>query len=183
MSNDYPKQVQLKNGQILTVRRPELEDAKELLEYLNLVAGESDNLLYGPGEIKLTVEQEKEYIINTNNNERTLMLLGLINGKIISSARINSESNARIAHNSEVGIAVRKAYWGIGIGNVIMQELIQFAQQHPRIKNVSLGVRADNKTAIRLYEKCGFKKIGEHQHYFHINGQFFNEILMDLQVK
>jgi len=46
--------------------------------------------------------------------------------------------------------------------------------------NISLGVRASNYNAIRLYEKFGFRKVGVHKNYFYINGKYDDEYIMDL---
>ncbi|MBU5676325.1 GNAT family N-acetyltransferase [Alkaliphilus sp. MSJ-5] len=173
---------QLKNGNQLILRKPMIEDAEKIIEYLNIVGGESDNLLFGKDEFHLTIEQEKEYIINLNNNPNVLMVLGIVEDNIVSIAQISSSNRKRIAHNSEIAISVRKDYWGNGIGSAMMQELIRFAKEYGTIRNISLGVRASNKNAIILYEKFGFQKIGLHKNYFNVNGSFDDEILMDLYI-
>lgn len=182
-SGNSTKQIQLKNGQLLIFRRPKPEDASDMIEYLNIVGGESDNLLFGAGDFRLTVAQEAEYIENINKDSNTLMLLGIIDNEVISTAHITCLNRKRIAHNSEFSIVVKKAYWRLGIGSAMMKELIGFAKQHICIRNLSLGVRATNKNAIRLYEKYGFKKIGVHRDYFYIDGNYYDEVLMDLHVK
>ncbi len=176
------KEILLKNGQILVLRNPIPDDAENMIQYLNAVGGESDNLLFGKDEFRLTVEQEKEHIKNMNQDLNSLMLLGLVENHIVSVSQIASSNRKRIAHNSEVAISVKKEYWGIGIGNAVMNELIRFGKENTAIKNISLGVRADNHHAIKLYEKVGFEKVGYHKDYFNINGDFYDEILMDLYI-
>lgn len=63
-----------------------------------------------------------------------------------------------------------------------MQEVISSAKKCGTVKNISLGVKASNKNAIRMYEKFEFKKVGVHKDYFNINGDFDDEILMDLSI-
>lgn len=174
------KEVQLKNGSKLIIRRPVAEDAEKMVEYLNIVGGESDNLLFGKGEFRLSVEKEAEYIKTINSDENTLMLLGLIDNNIASVAQISSSNRKRIAHNAEISISVKRQYWGTGIGSAVMRELIGFAKEHDTIKNVTLGVKASNLNAIKLYEKFGFTKVGRHKNFFNVNGIFDDEILMDL---
>ena len=180
LSNDILNEISLKNGQKLMLRRPKVEDAENIIKYLNLVGGESDNLLFGKDEFRLTVEQEIEYIKKVSNGFNTLMILGLIDNGIVSIAQISSPNRKRIAHNSELSISVKKAYWNIGIGSAIMEELIKFGKEHSTIRNISLGVKASNYKAVKMYEKFGFKKIGVHKNYFNVNGDFDDEILMDL---
>ena len=181
-SNNILKEKKLKTGEFLILRKPIEEDAKNMIEYLNLVGGESDNLLFGKDEFHLSVEQEREHIKRVNSDENTLMILGIIDANIVSVAQISCPNRVRIAHNSEVSISVKKHHWKKGIGSVVMEELIKFAKENETIKNISLGVKASNKNAILMYEKFGFEKVGIHRNNFNINGIFDDEILMDLYI-
>lgn len=176
------KEVKLKNGEVLFIRKPTIEDAENMIKYLNNIGGESDNLLFSKDDFHLSIEQEKEYIKNLTNNTNSIMLLGLINNEIISVSGLVTSSRKRIAHNSEFSISVKKAYWGLGVGNAIMDATINFAQSTKMIKNISLGVKSDNVNAIKLYEKHGFVKIGVHKNFFNIDGIYYDEILMDLNL-
>lgn len=182
LSKHILKKIELRNGQQLILRKPIIEDAESIIEYLNLVGGESDNLLFGKDEFHFTVEKEIEYIKSASNDSNTLMILGILNNSIVSCANISCPSKKRIAHNCEIAISVKKDYWRNGIGNAVMEELIRVANEHDTIKNISLGVNASNKNAIAMYEKFGFEKIGMHKNYFGINGNYSDEILMDLYI-
>lgn len=172
------KEVKLKNGQTLMLRRVEEEDAEIIINYLNIVGGESDNLLFGENEFNKSIEEEKQFINNLDKSNN-LMIIGMIDNNIVSIANIGKSFRKRISHNGEIAISVKKEYWGIGVGYAVMNELIEFAKSN-NIKNISLGVKASNNKAINLYKKCGFKEIGCHKDFFNVNGEFDDEILMDL---
>lgn len=176
------KQVKLKNGKKLIVRTALPTDAKEAVEYLNIIGGESNNLLFGKNEFRLNEEQEAEHIERVNNDPNSIMIVATVEDKLVSIALLRSPERKRIAHVSEFSISVKKEYWNLGIGSYVMEQLINFAKQNETIKVVSLGVRSDNENAIKLYEKFGFKKIGTHKNYFNIDGDFYDEILMDLHI-
>ena len=175
------KEIKLKNGQNLILRKANGNDAEKMIEYLNTVGGESDNLLFGKNEFHFSIEQEKEYLNNLNNDKDALMIIGIINNEIVSVGQITKLGRKRIAHNSEVAISVKKDYWSIGIGSEVMSELIEFARNND-IRNIELGVKASNSKAIKLYKKFGFEKVGCHKNYFNVNGVFDDEILMDLSL-
>ena len=175
-------EVVLKNGQSMIVRRPVPSDARNMIDYLNTVGGESNNLLFSKNEFELTEEQERAHIDKVNSDPNILMIVGTVNGTIISAAQIHSPVRKKIAHNSEVCISVRKEYWGKGVGTAIMGELIRHARERGTIRNISLGVKASNSNAIALYEKYGFVKIGVHKDYFNVDGNYDDEILMDLHL-
>ncbi len=170
----------LKNGEKLVIRGPVAEDACAMINYLNTVGGESDNLLFGKDEFYLTVEKEAEHIEKVNSDVNTMMLLGLINDRIASVAEIRGFGRKRNGHNSEMAISVKKDYWNMGVGSAMMEELLQFARDHQTIQNVSLGVKADNYNAIKLYEKFGFRQVGLHKDYFFVNNKYYDELIMDL---
>lgn len=180
MVTNILNEIPLKNGDFLTLREPVESDAKDMIKYLNMVGGESDNLLFGKDEFHLTVEQETGYLKKVGNDPNMRMVIGLINNTIVSVAEIRCLSRKRISHNSEIAISVKKEYWGKGIGSAVMKELIRFAKEHKTIRNISLGVKASNRNAIRLYEKFGFTKVGVHKNYFHISENYDDELIMDL---
>lgn len=176
----YNKNIKFKNGMDLLIRNAEESDAEQMITYLNIIGGESDNLLFGRNGFRLNLEQEREYLKNVKEDPNSLMLLAFLDGKIVSVAHISGSPRARIAHNAEVSISVKKEYWHMGIGRAQMEELIAFAKSKGTIRNVTLGVRAENVHAIELYEKCGFTKVGMHKNFFNVDGKFYDEILMDL---
>ncbi|QUH19523.1 GNAT family N-acetyltransferase [Alkaliphilus sp. B6464] len=182
LSNHVLKEIYLKNGQKLVLGKPSAEDAKKMIEYFNIVGGESDNLLFGAGEFKLTIDQEINHINSINSDENSLIILGVIDENIVSVAQIISSKRKRIAHNSEMSISVKKDYWGTGIGTAMMNEIVRFAKSNNTIRNITLGVNAGNTRAIKLYEKFGFEIIGVHKNNFNVNGIYDDEILMDLNI-
>lgn len=176
----YNKEIKLKNGMDLLIRNAEESDAEQMITYLNIIGGESDNLLFGKNGFRLNVEQEREYLKNMKGDQNSVMLLAFLDEKIVSVAQIACSPRARIAHNGEVALSVKKEYWHMGIGKAQLEELIAFAKSKGTIRNVTLGVRAENVNAIQLYEKCGFTKVGVHKNFFNVDGKFYDEILMDL---
>lgn len=89
-SDNILDKVELKNGAQLILRKATVDDAKDIIEYLNTVGGESNNLLFGEGEFKCTIEQERTYIENFNNDKNSLLLLGVIDNRIVSVSQISS---------------------------------------------------------------------------------------------
>lgn len=181
-SDNILDKVELKNGAQLILRKATVDDAKDIIEYLNTVGGESNNLLFGEGEFKCTIEQERTYIENFNNDKNSLLLLGVIDNRIVSVSQISSENRQRIGHNSELSISVIKEYWGNRVGSFVIEQLIKFAKDNKTIKNISLGVKEDNHNAIKLYKSHGFVEVGVHKNFFNINGDYYDEILMDLYI-
>jgi len=174
------KKTQLKNGNQIILRKPKLEDATKMNEYYNQVGGESDNLLYGKNEYHLNEEQQINNIKKINSDENSFMILACMNDNILGIGMIHNFINKRIAHNSQIYLSVKKDYWGLGLGTAILQEIVNFANTNPIIKNISLGVKATNENAIKMYEKLGFIKVGVNRNYFNVDGVIDDKIIMDL---
>ena len=98
-------------------------------------------------------EQEREFIRNTSNRENCIFIVGLIDDKIIGSLTFIASPRKRMMHRGELGIAVLKQFWGIGVGNFLMDYLFRWVNSNGIINKVDLSVREDNINAINLYMK------------------------------
>ncbi|MFU0833730.1 MAG: GNAT family N-acetyltransferase [Oscillospiraceae bacterium] len=170
----------LKDDRELWIRRAEEEDAQQLVQYMNLVGGESDFLTYGKNECRFTVEEERRFLRDQQKNPNNLYLVGFIGAELACCANLAAESKKRIAHNCELGITVRKKYWNLGAASAMMKELIHFAKENETLKAIHLNVYANNQSAIRLYEKFGFQTVGRIQNYFQVGNEYYDDLIMTL---
>ena len=170
----------LKDGSSCLIREACPEDAEEMLEYVDQVAGETDNLTFGQGEFKMTLEEEQDFIEKQLNSDRELMLIARKSDEIVGQINMNGNLKERLAHKAEFGVTVRKEYWGLGIGRILVEMMLEYAREQG-IKKINLAVLADNQRAISLYEKLGFKKEGREKMGMKIKGQYQNLIHMGLK--
>lgn len=156
----------LKNGETLTVREAQPQDAQSLLAYMNAVGGESENLLYGENEVTLSLVQEREFLENMQKNPDCAMFVGLLEGEIVASAQCGRRSpRGRIRHRGSIALAVSRSHWGKGIGRCMLEQLKVYAGEIG-LEILELEVRADNTSAIALYQKMGFQQTGQYQNFF-----------------
>jgi RimJ/RimL family protein N-acetyltransferase len=172
----------LKDGRELTIRKAVKEDAPAILEYLNLVGGESDNLLVGAGGFEMTVEEEEQYIENMNSSVASALLVGFIDGRIACDGGFTAHTKERIAHQAEMGMSVRKEFWGIGVGLCLINEMIRFARETEKLEMLQLETKEDNEPAKGLYRKVGFQEIGRRPKFFKIDGKYYDSIIMNLNL-
>ncbi len=163
----------------LVIEKAKTSDAKALIEYLNIVGGESDNLLFGKNEFTMTVEKEEEYIKNINKLQNSAIFVGKIDEKVVAVGSINSSQNKRINHHGELALSVKKEYWGQGIGYAMMEKIIDFAKENQVTKILTLGVKDDNVNGIKLYKKCGFEEVGVFKDFFQIDNKYYDKIIMN----
>jgi RimJ/RimL family protein N-acetyltransferase len=176
------KKMILKNGKELVIRRAEKEDARGMIEYMSIIGGESDFLTFGLNEFKMTLEMEEQIIESINNKDNSIMLVGELEGQIVSIVSMNCSSRPRIRHSGEFGISVRKPYWGLGIGDAMINYLVQWANGTNIIRKINLKVRTDNSRAINLYKRHGFKEEGIITRDLYLDGVFYDSLYMGLAI-
>ena len=119
-------------------------DASAYLEFFRSVASETDNLACSAKEaVAMTVEDEQAFIKNTNGSGSFSIIAAADDG-ICASCDIRIQNRERLRRRAEMGIAVRKEYWGAGIAQHLLEEAIAEAKTR-RIRIISLTVRSDNK--------------------------------------
>ena len=151
------KEYELKDGRICRLRSTGPEDAHNMIEYMKNVFSESHFLTRYPDEVFFSIEEERKINTDYRDSVNKLMMIGLLNGRIISQFNLHSVADRlKIRHRGAFGITVRKEFWGLGIGNIMMYELIENSRKM-KYEQMELDVYSDNENAIRLYEKYGFE--------------------------
>lgn len=176
------KQCLLRNGQALTIREAEAEDASIILDYINKVGAETDNLTFGEGGFGITEDKEVAFIQAISESENQLMLCAFIDGTLVGQLAFTGGTRPRIRHVGEFGITVLKEHWGKGVGSELINYLIAWAKETQIIKKINLRVRSDNQSAIGLYRKFGFVSAGTISREFFINGKFYDSIHMGMEI-
>lgn len=172
----------LKDGQKLLVREATEDDAEDLINYLGIVNGETDFLTRGKNESRVDVDWEKNFLRETKKQNGSVFLVGYLGKELACSANFAAPQKARLAHNCEMGITVKKKFWHLGAASSLLTDLIEFAEKDLVLRTMHLGVYENNTRAIRLYEKFGFREVGRHKDFFRVGDSFFDEILMDRDV-
>ena len=167
----------MKNSQFEIVRA-QAQDAAALLNYLKIIGGETENLSFGPEGVPLDEAAERTFLDNQARSNKMIQLLAKVDGEIIGTASLIRKQN-RMHHRAEFGISLKKAWWGCGAATVLAQGVLSFAKENG-VEQVNLEVRSDNKCAIALYEKLGFRKLCTFPGFFKINGEAIDFDLMNL---
>lgn len=170
----------LKNNIEVTIREATKDDAQKMIDFYNVVGGETDFLSFGANEFKRNLQEYEEYITAISKEQNSIMLLALIDSEIISIATINSSQRERTKHVGTLGIVVSKKYTGLGLGKVLMNDLLEWAKQNGVTKKISLVTNETNTVAIELYKKLGFEVEGLLKQDNLINGNFNNTVIMGL---
>ena len=154
------KEVLLKSGKTCLLRVAEESDAETLLEYLKVTSGETPYMVREPEEVRTSVEEEVEFIRKNRENPWALHLLAFADGVLAGSCSFAGNSERiRMRHRCTVGISLYRAFWGMGIGTVLLGEILDAAGT-VGYEQAELEVVSHNTGAVRLYQKLGFREYG-----------------------
>ena len=90
--------------------------------------------------------------------------------------RAHREKNT--LHRALLGMGVDRDYRRLGIGRLLMDTAFRWASEEAQLEYIDLQVLSNNQAAIRLYERSGFRLIGEIQDMFRIDGQSYSYTYM-----
>lgn len=161
----------------LILREATSDDAEEMISYLNIVGGESDNLLHGHNGFNVPVEAVKRRIMAFHESDNSVIIIVLDGKDIIARAELDGYPATRMHHNAKLSISVRKDYWNRKIGTMLMTEIIDRARTM-KLRNIELEVIADNTAAIALYHKMGFVDIGTYRDFWFVNDSYKDAVIM-----
>ncbi len=147
----------LKDGRVVHIRESRVEDAESLHAFYKAVTTETEFLITEPDEV-LGVAEERALIKIYQNLFNRLYLVALYGSKIVATLKIAGARRKRMSHTGELSIAVRKDFWGQGLGRRMMELGLDWAEGI--LKRVELNVVDNNERAIKLYENLGFKLEG-----------------------
>lgn len=174
------RNITLNNNVEVTIRKATIEDAQNMIDFYNVVGGETDFLSFGANEFKRDLREYEDYITATSKEQNSIMLLALIDSEIISIATINSSQKERTKHVGTLGIVISKKYTGLGLGKILMKDLIEWAKRNGVTKKISLVTNENNTVAIELYKNLGFEVEGLLKKDNFIRGSYSNTVMMGL---
>ena len=79
---------------------------------------------------------------------------------------------------AEVSVYVDPAAGGKGLGTVLLNRLIEFAEQN-NYWTLQAGIFQENVPSVRLHEKCGFRTVGVREKLGQLNGEWKDVLLME----
>ena len=166
-----------KKGKEIELRIPKKSDAKEYLDFINSIIAEDDYILF---EKQITdLKAEKKWVDENVKNmmeKKGLILTAFYKNEIIGNADINIARD-REKHIGSFGITIKYGFREEGIGTKMMGILFNETKKLG-VKIVVLETFANNKRAIKCYEKIGFIKHGQLPGAIFWRNKYIDAILM-----
>lgn len=115
---------------------------------------------------------------NVENNRPQLVAVEEA-GTVVGWADIIPNTQQAMRHVGTLGMGVRAAHRGQGLGRRLLTACIDHARSRG-IERIELTVRVDNDRAIALYESLGFRVECRRQDHLRVDGVSFDSVQMSL---
>jgi phosphinothricin acetyltransferase len=106
------------------------------------------------------------------------------NDKLVGWAALSPTSSRCVyAGVAEVSVYVKNGYRGMGIGEALLNKLIELSEEND-IWTLQSGILKDNTASILLHKRCGFREIGYREKVGRMpNGTWHDVVLMERRSK
>ena len=163
-----------KDGRTIVVRRATEADAEQLLRNINEVGAEGDWIL--TESIPWDPLREREWIRGFDG-ATSLLLVAEVDRRVVGQLDVRIPGFPKARHVGNLGIAVVKAYRGIGVGRALMERALAWMKARG-VEKATLEVFSTNERAIALYRKMGFEVEGVRARQYKIRGAYVDDVLM-----
>lgn len=172
--------VELRDGRTVLMRCPTEDDAPALLDYLDAMRRQTDFVLWSADDPLPTLDEERQ-IVRGWSGPRSLHLIAEADGRIVAGAGVECPQKRKIRHRANLGISILTSHRGVGLGRVLMNELVSWCRAEPDVRKVCLSVYSENAAARALYESFGFVEEGVMKRAIRAaDGRWVDEVMMGL---
>ena len=134
----------------LLIREAEVEDAAELVSFLNRVSVETDFTSLDRNGILMTDTEMELFLDKQAHSENQITLLALLNDEIAGLVNITADQRKRVRHIGDLFIVIGQKYWNNGLGSLLLEEVVEWAQASGILRRLQLTVQTRNQAAVHL---------------------------------
>jgi len=167
----------------VTLRGFEVSDSSEMLSYWNKkefldFSGRTspstrEELVIWIQETWKEREKENSFTFGIIYNEKSL-LIGFIKIRVLN----------HISRRGKLSIGIfNPSYRDMGLGTESLKLITDYSFSTLNLLSLELNVFNNNPRAITCYSKIGFEKVGLRRKADYVNGEFLDDLIMDLLVE
>jgi L-amino acid N-acyltransferase YncA len=155
MLDDYPKEVELRDGENAVIRIATREDESRLaLFFLSIPEDQRDFLHYD-----LSDQESLQGWFGGPHWEEAFPLVAEVDGRIVAVSLLKSYRVPWYSHVGEAWMLVHENMRGLGLGRIMAGEIIGLALELG-IEKLRAEVRADAMGAIKILKQLGYTHQG-----------------------
>ncbi|QIL50349.1 GNAT family N-acetyltransferase [Weissella coleopterorum] len=167
----------------LYIRGAEPSDAPAIIKLLRQLQAESTTFEVVENLDTLIPEQLSMSLAEIQISTDALILV-VVNEQNDFYGILTALPNSTALHQTEIGVAILQKIQGMGLGQALMENLLDWFVEYSSSQQLFLTVQIQNKRARHLYEKMNFKYIERsNQKTMHAQGVLVETIDMILEEK
>lgn len=167
-----------KDDKEVLIRKIEPEDAKSSIRFSKQIFG-LPTVLTTQNEFNQTVESQTKWIESFQESDTKFALVAIHGNEVVGLLDFSTIRRERMSHIGDFGVSVLPDFENNGIARTMIQMLLDWASENPRVEKVNLKVSSNNPKAVRLYESLGFQKEGQMKKEIKLeDGTYVDTILM-----
>ena len=167
-----------KDGQLISVRTAQRGDASFLHDGFKEVVDEGRWL--PTFSINANITDWVHWIEKTNHT-REVLLVAFLGEQYAGHLTLQPEEWNASQHVAKLGIIVRKPCRSVGVGRSLMTASEDIGLEKDYLKIV-LSTFENNKVAIDLYKRLGYRVVGVRRNHFNMPKGFIDEVLMEKEL-
>ena len=142
--------------EVVDVRPAEPADAAQLLALLAQLGRESNTFTVDDGIEDLSEADEQEQIERISGTTTNIIFVATLGSRLIGVSTVQASTDFSAAQG-EVGVAVLKEFWGMGLGTALVEDILDWARNYSTLERLVLTVQLRNVRAAKLYQHLGFE--------------------------
>ena len=142
--------------EVVDVRPAEVTDAAQLLALLAQLGRESNTFTVDDGIEELSETDEAEQIERISGTTTNVIFVAVLGDRLIGVSTVQASTDFSAAQG-EVGVAVLKEFWGMGLGTALVEEILDWARNYSSLERLVLTVQLRNTRAAKLYQHLGYE--------------------------
>lgn len=171
------------DGTQLVFREPVDGEAKALMSFINRFVDEPrSGLLINE---KVTLKGEEKWlrsVLGEIKSRSAVMLVVELDGRIVGTCDIH-RLRWKHRHRAVMGVALLREVRGKGVGEALMRRTMELGiRRFKGLEIVELSTFGYNERARSLYRRLGFEEYGRVPRSSKEGGEYFDEILMRLEL-
>ncbi len=171
-----------KNGTEIILRPAEPDDSCEIIDTIRSNALERSYVLmeqYGKD-----TQSESDYIGGLDR-KKNLLLVAVTGDDVIGClAALQADGGRRneTAHILHVGLHLREAFRGLGIGSKMLAHAVKWAKENG-FRKLEASIFTANRKSLKLFRKAGFREEGVRQQRIRMGRDYIDEVLVGKVLK
>jgi ribosomal protein S18 acetylase RimI-like enzyme len=125
-----------------------------------------------------SIEQWQERLREGAGGDHGITYVAVAQGQLLGMTALQRGDLPKLRHWAHIfGVYVRPEWRGLGIADALLEACAAYAGTLG-LRLLKLGVVTTNASAIRLYQRCGFRVYGVEPEAIQHQGVYYDELLM-----